>query len=44
MQDKCIANFMGEPKILGPSLFLFSLLGFLFIVPLIFYLILYFKK
>ena len=37
MQDQCIANFMGEPKILGPLIFLFSLVGLLFIIPLIIY-------
>ena len=37
MQDKCIANFMGEPKILGPLIFLFSLVGLIFIIPLIVY-------
>ena len=39
MQDKCIANFMGEPKILGPLIFLFSLVGLLFIIPFIIYLL-----
>jgi hypothetical protein len=37
MQDQCVANFMGEPKILGPLIFLFSLVGLLFIIPLIIY-------
>ena len=37
MQDQCVANFMGEPTILGPLIFLFSLVGLLFIFPLIFY-------
>ena len=37
MQDKCIANFMGEPKIIGPLIFLFSILGLIFIIPLIIY-------
>ena len=37
MQDKCIDNFMGEPKILGPLIFLFSLAVLLFIIPLIIY-------
>ena len=37
MEDKCIANFMGEPKILGPLIFLFSLIGLLFVIPLIVY-------
>ena len=40
MQDQCIANFMGEPKILGPLIFLFSLVGLLFIFPFIIYLLL----
>ena len=40
MQDKCIANFMGEPQIMSPLIFLFSLIGLLFIIPLIVYLIL----
>ena len=44
MQDQCVANFMGEPKILGPLIFLFSLISLLFLIPLIFYLILYFIK
>ena len=39
MQDKCIANFMGEPKIIGPLIFLFSLVGLLFIIPFIIYLL-----
>ena len=37
MQDQCVANFMGEPKVLGPLIFLFSLIGLLFIIPLIIY-------
>ena len=37
IQDKCIANFMGEPKIIGPLIFLFSFIGLLFIIPLIVY-------
>ena len=37
MQDKCVANFMGDPKIIGPLIFLFSLIGLLFIIPLIVY-------
>ena len=37
MQDKCIANFMGEPKIIGPLIFLLSLIGLLFTIPLIIY-------
>ena len=37
MQDQCVANFMGEPKILGPLTFLFSLIGLLFLIPLIVY-------
>ena len=37
MQDKCIANFMGEPKIIGSLIFLLSLIGLLFIIPLIVY-------
>ena len=40
MQHKCIANFMGEPKIIGSLIFLFSLIGLLFIIPLSVYLIL----
>ncbi len=39
MQDQCVANFMGEPKILGPLVFLFSLTGLLFIIPFIIYLL-----
>ena len=38
MQDQCVAKFMGEPKILGPLIFLFSLVGLLFVIPLIIYL------
>ena len=38
MQDKCIAKFMGEPKIIGPLIFLFSLVGLLFVIPLMIYL------
>jgi hypothetical protein len=37
MQDQCVANFMGEPKVTGPLIFLFSLIGLLFIIPLILY-------
>ena len=37
MQDQCVANFMGEPKILGPLTFLLSLIGLLFLIPLIVY-------
>ena len=44
MQDQCIANFMGEPKILDPLIFLFSLVGLLFIFPFIIYLLLSWKK
>ncbi|MBT7624123.1 MAG: hypothetical protein HN595_06295 [Flavobacteriaceae bacterium] len=44
MQDQCVANFMGEPKIIAPLIFLFSLLGLLFIFPFIIYVILYFIK
>jgi hypothetical protein len=39
MQDACVANFMGEPKIFEPLIILFGILGFLFIVPLSFYII-----
>ena len=38
LQDQCVANFMGEPKILGPLIFLFSLVGLLFVIPLMIYL------
>ena len=38
MQDQCVANFMGEPKIIGPLIFLFSLVGLLFVIPLMIYL------
>ena len=44
MQDQCVVNFMGEPKIIAPLIFLFSLLGLLFIFPFIIYVILYFIK
>ena len=37
MQDQCVANFMGEPKVILPLIFLFSLIGLLFIIPLIIY-------
>ncbi len=37
LQDQCVDNFMGEPKILTPLIFLFSLVGLLFIIPLIIY-------
>ena len=37
LQDQCVDNFMGEPKILAPLIFLFSLVGLLFIIPLIIY-------
>ena len=40
MQDECIANFMGEPKILDPLIFLFSLIGLLLIIPFTIYLLL----
>jgi hypothetical protein len=39
MQDQCIANFMGDPKMIGPLIFLFSLVGLLFIIPFIIYLL-----
>ena len=39
LQDKCIANYMGEPKILGPLIFLIGLIGILFIFPFTIYLI-----
>tara|TARA_B110000196_G_C21094428_1_gene639269 strand:+ start:1074 stop:1388 length:315 start_codon:yes stop_codon:yes gene_type:complete len=38
MQDQCVANFMGEPKIIGLLIFLFSLIGLIFIFPLFIYL------
>ena len=44
MQDQCVANFMGEPKISGPLIFLFSLVGLLFIIPFIIYLLIYLRK
>lgn len=44
MQDQCIANFMGEPKIIGPLIFLFSLFGLLFIFPFIIYLLFSWRK
>ena len=37
MQDQCVANFMGEPKIISPLIFLLSLIGILFTIPLIIY-------
>ena len=40
MQDQCVANFMGETKIIGPLIFLFSLVGLLFIFPFTIYLLL----
>ncbi len=43
MQDKCIANFMGEPEIIGSLIFLLSLIGCLFIIPLIIYFIYHFR-
>ena len=42
MQDECIAKYMGEPKILRPLIFLFSLAGLLFIFPLSIYLLYYY--
>ena len=44
MQDQCVANFMGEPKIIGPLIFLFSLVGLLFIFPFTIYLLLSWRK
>ena len=44
MQDQCVANFMGEPKILGQLIFLFSLAGMLFIFPFTIYLLLSLRK
>ena len=44
MQDQCVANFMGEPKILSPLIFLFSLVGLLFIFPFTIYLLLSWRK
>ena len=40
LQDMCIANYMGEPKILGPLIFLIGLVGLLFIFPFTIYLML----
>ena len=44
MQDQCVANFMGEPKILSPLIFLFSLVGLLFIFTFTIYLLLSWRK
>ena len=44
MQDQCVANFMGEPKIISSLIFMFSLVGLLFIFPFIFYLLLSWRK
>ena len=44
MQDQCVANFMGEPKILGPLTFLFSLIGLIFIIPLLVYILVHLRK
>ena len=44
MQDQCVTNFMGEPKILSPLIFLFSLIGLLFIFPFTIYLLLSWRK
>ena len=44
MQDQCVANFMGEPKIIGPLIFLFSLVGLLFIFPFTIYLLINWRK
>ena len=44
LQDKCIANYMGEPKIIGQLIFLFSLIGLIFIIPLCLYLIIRWKS
>ena len=37
LQDKCIANYMGEPKVLEPLVFLFYIIIFISAIPLIFY-------
>ena len=44
MQDKCIANFMGEPQIMAPLIFLCSFIGLFFIFPLIIYVIIFVNK
>ena len=44
MQDQCIAKFMGEPKIIGSLMFLFSLVGLLFIFPFTIYLLISWRK
>ena len=44
MQDQCVANFMGEPKIISSLIFMFSLVGLLFIFPFTFYLLLSWRK
>jgi len=43
-QDQCVDNYMGEPKIIGPLIFLFSLVGLLFIFPFTIYLLLIWRK
>ena len=44
MQDKCIANFMGEPSIIRPLIFLISIIGLFFIFPLSIFLITHLNK
>ena len=40
LQDKCIAKYMGEPKIIEPLVFIFSIFGLFFIFPLSLFLLL----
>ena len=44
MQDKCINNYMGEPRIFEPLIFLFAIIGFFVIIPLLVYLIFSFRR
>ena len=44
MQDACIAKFMGEPKMFKPLIILLAIIGFLFVIPFIIYLVFQFHK
>ena len=44
MQDQCVDNYMGEPKIVEPLISLFGIFGLFFIIPLSFYLLLNYIK
>lgn len=44
MQDQCVDNYMGEPKIVEPLIFLFGIIGGFFIFPFLFFLFFSWKR